>query len=42
MEKKVQYLETIEASIRQDEAEVAHLLETGRQLLAEERALWSG
>ncbi|MBC7170239.1 ribonuclease Y [Candidatus Bipolaricaulota bacterium] len=37
--KKVQHLEAIEASIRQDEAEVVHLLETGRQLIAEERAL---
>ncbi len=36
---KAQHLEAIEASIRQDEAEVIHLLETGRQLLVEERAL---
>ncbi|GAB4306303.1 MAG: ribonuclease Y [Candidatus Bipolaricaulota bacterium] len=39
LEKKAQHLEAIEASIRQDEAEVVHLLETGRQLIAEERAL---
>ena len=37
--KKAQHLEAIEASIRQDEAEVVHLLETGRELLAEEQAL---
>lgn len=37
--KKTQHLEAIEASIRQDEAEVVHLLETGRALLSEERAL---
>lgn len=37
--KKSQHLESLEVSIRQDEAEVTHLLETGRQLLAEERAL---
>jgi ribonuclease Y len=37
--KKAQHLETIEASIRQDEAEIVHLLETGQELLREERAL---
>ena len=36
---KAQHLEAVEASIRQEEAEVVHLLETGRQLIAEERAL---
>ncbi|HAZ30011.1 TPA: ribonuclease Y [Candidatus Acetothermia bacterium] len=37
--KRSQHLETIETSIRQDEAEVVHLLETGQQLLREERTL---
>ncbi len=37
--KKAQHLEAIEASIRQDEAEVVHLLETGQELLREEQTL---
>lgn len=37
--KKSNYLELIEDSLRKDEAELAHLLDTGRELLAEERAL---